>query len=100
MSSFVLPRTAQSSTALATAPAKRRGRGRFWFHAKTGVRLYPLEKVPEAVARVVGHRSNGSGFRTPRRSPSRSTPPLYVAKRKGASRMDEVQERRFGAKVP
>ena len=92
----------QSSTALATVPAKRRGRGRFWFHAKTGVRLYPLEKVPEAVKRL---RQTWS--RTPsewERLPDAATvafaldASLYVAKRKGASRMVGMGAT-FGASV-
>ena len=89
-------------TALATVPAKRRGRGRFWVDMTTGARVYPLKQVPEAVKRLRQMWSQ-----TPpewERLPDAATvafnldASLYVAKRKGASRMVGMGAT-FGASV-
>ena len=92
----------QSSTALATVRLKRRGRARLCFDMTTGVRLYPLKQVPEAVKRL---RQTWSVIPPEwERLPDVVTAAftldasLYVAKRKGASTMVRLGAT-FGASV-
>ena len=91
----------QSSTALATVRLKLRGRARLCFDMTTGVRVYPLKNVPEAVKRL---RQAWSVIPPEwERLPDAVTAAFnldasrYVARRKGSA-LDESEMVRPGAR--